>query len=64
MVLIYMIKKDLYFKKANIIFRNGILNKEIEPFNDDFYNDCIDIILDIDINAKEMRVLNISGLFD
>ena len=23
-----------------------------------------DIILDIDINAKEMRVLNISGLFD
>lgn len=33
------LKKDLYFKKANIIFRNGILNKEIEPFNDDFYNE-------------------------
>lgn len=33
------LKKDLYFKKANIIFINGILNKEIEPFNDDFYNE-------------------------
>ena len=32
------LKKDLYFKKANITFRNGILNKEIEQFNDDFYN--------------------------
>lgn len=33
------LKKDLYFKKANIIFRNGILSKKIEPFNDDFYNE-------------------------
>ena len=24
------LKKDLYLKKANIIFRNGILNKEID----------------------------------
>ncbi len=33
------LKKDLYFKRANIIFKNAILNKKIEPFNDDFYDE-------------------------
>ena len=47
---------DKHSKNLLLVVKNGDKFYLI-PYN-------FDIILDIDINAKEMRVLNISGLFD
>ena len=47
---------DKHGKNLLLVVKNGDKFYLI-PYN-------FDIILDIDINAKEMRVLNISGLFD
>lgn len=47
---------DKHGKNELLVVKNGDKSYLI-PYN-------FDIILNIDINAKEMRVLNISGLFD
>ena len=32
------LKKELYFKKMQLLFNQGVIDKKIIPFDDDFYD--------------------------